>query len=256
MTPAPTAPTVTRQTAAHRPGRSWPHALPALTRHVTRTTPWATLLAGCLTATVVLALLRYAAPRSHTFVDQNTMRFTVLPAVVALAFVPRTPFRPVVDATPVPAWVTSAGQTLLAVPALALTCWVQLLLIRHHTPPGVISHPPAVYPLLAQITGWCTLTVAVAACCDRSRYADLGGAPAAPASLALIALATYSPKVSHLLATPPANPHAATVAWYTIAAAALVLTCAAMRDRWHRYTRTLAKPLSRSDTRRPPTTKT
>ena len=171
MTPAPTAPTVTRQTAAHRPGRSWPHALPALTRHVTRTTPWATLLAGCLTATVVLALLRYAAPRSHTFVDQNTMRFTVLPAVVALAFVPRTPFRPVVDATPVPAWVTSAGQTLLAVPALALTCWVQLLLIRHHTPPGVISHPPAVYPLLAQITGWCTLTVAVAACCDRSRYA-------------------------------------------------------------------------------------
>jgi hypothetical protein len=220
---------------------------------VTWTTPWGTVLAGCLTGTAVLALLRYAAHSSHTSVDQTTMRLTVLPAIAALAFVSRTPCRPVIDATPVPAWVTSAGQTLLAVPVLALTCWMQLLLIRQHTPPGVINHPPAVYPLLAQITGWCALTVAVAACCDRSRYADLGGAVAAPVSIALIALAMYTPKLRQLLATPPASPHTATVAWYTIAAAALALTYTAMRDRWHRYSRTLSRLPWCSGTRRTPT---
>lgn len=222
---------------------------------MTRTTPWATLLAGCLTGTAVLALLAYTAHRSHTSLDQNTVRFTILPAIAALAFVPRTPFRPLLDATPVPAWLTSVGQTLLAVPVLALTCWVQLLLVSHShsTPPGIVEDLPAIYPLLAQVTGWCALTVAVAACCDRSRYADLGGAVAAPVSLALITVATYAPKARNLLATPPASPHAATAAWYTIAAAALVLTYAAMRDRWHRYTRTLSTPPCHRGTREPPT---
>lgn len=118
-----------------------------------------------------------------------------------------------------------------------VTCWVQLLLIHPRTQPGVISLAPAIYPLLAQLTGWCALTVAVAAGTDRSRYADLGGALAAPVSLALIALATYGPETSHLLETPPAGTHAVTAAWYSIATASLALTYLAMRDRWHRYTR-------------------
>jgi hypothetical protein len=96
---------------------------------------------------------------------------------------------------------------------------------------------PAVYPLLAQLTGWCAVAVAAAACCDRSRYADLGGAVAAPVSLAVIALAWYGPRIDRLLVAPPATAHAVTIAWYAVAAAALVLTAAAMRDRWHRYPR-------------------
>lgn len=244
MTSGPTASPPAWEPAARRPVRSWPRALPAVFRHVTRTMPWATLVAGCLAATAVLWLLRYVAATNHSSVDQDTMRFTVLPVVAALAFVPRTAFRPLIDTTPVPAWLAPAGQIMLAVPVVAVTCWVQLLLIRPQNPSGVITHLPAIYPLLAQLTGWCALTVSVAASCDRSRYADLGGAVAAPASLALIAVATYGPKIGHLLATPPASPHAATAAWYTIAPAALVLTSIAMRDRWHRYTRGLSTRLS------------
>ena len=70
-----------------------------------------------------------------------------------------------------------------------------------------------------------------------SRYADLGGAVAAPAGLAAIALAWYAPVISRFLAQPPATPHGATIAWYVIASAALAVTCVAMRDQWHRYSR-------------------
>lgn len=233
--------TATSTTPIHQPGWSWLRAAPALLRYAARTTPWATLLAGCLTGTAALWLLRYVADTTHTSVDQNTMRFTILPTIAALAFVPRAAFRPLVDATPVPAWTASAGQTILAAPVVVMTCWVQLLLLYPRTPHGVSCHAPAIHPLLAQLTGWCALAVAVAVGTDRSRYADLGGALAAPASLAVIALATYGPVTSHLLETPPAGKHAVTAAWYSIATAAVALTYLAMRDRWHRYTRRRSK---------------
>jgi hypothetical protein len=245
---------VTRGSTTHteQSGRSWLRAAGALFRHVTRTMPWTTQIAGCLTGTAVLWLLRYVSDTNHSAVDQNTMRFTILPAIAAVAFVPHIPFRPLVDTTPVPAWIASAGQIVLAIPILALTCWVQLLLISPRTPPGVIAPSPAIYPILAQITGWCALTVTVAACADRSRYADLGGAVAAPASLALIGLATYGPKINHVLATPPAGRHVATAAWYGIAVAALALTYLAMGDRWHRYTRARSRQFSPRPTRTRP----
>lgn len=136
----------------------------------------------------------------------------------------------------VAAVTTRARHTavVLALPVLALTCWVQVLLIQ---PPSAFARPPAVAPLLAQFTGWCALTVAAATCTDRSRYADLGGAVAAPVSLALIGLALFGPRINHVLATPPASRHTATVAWYAIAAVAVLVAGAAMHDRWHRYTR-------------------
>ena len=106
--------------------------------------------------------------------------------------------------------------------------------------PGPLAgHPPAVYPLIAQLTGWCAVTVAAAAWVDRSRYADLGGAIAAPVSFAVIALAWYAPITSRFLAEPPATAHGVTIAWYAVASAALALTCVAMRDQWHRYSRSL-----------------
>jgi hypothetical protein len=101
---------------ATRPSRFWPRALPVLARHVARTMPWATLIAGCLAGTALLAVLAYVAGHSHQALSQGAVRVTFLPAVAALAFVPRDPFRPVAQAAPVPAWLTSAGQILLAVP--------------------------------------------------------------------------------------------------------------------------------------------
>jgi hypothetical protein len=223
---------------ARRPGRSWPRALPALAGHVAATMPWATLLAGCLGGTAILAVLAFATRGSHQALGQDAVRVTFLPAIAALVFVPRDSFRPVAQAAPLPGWLTSAGQCLLAAPVLVATCWAELALMDH-TIAGMAAHAPAIYPLLAQLTGWCLLAVATAACCDRSRYADLGGAVAAPVTLAVIASAWYLPQLSRYLVTPPATRAHATATWYGVAAAALAVTGVAMRDRWPHYGRAL-----------------
>ena len=199
--------------------------------------PWITLIAGCLVGTAFLAVLAHVAGTSHRPLDQGTVRLAFLPAVAALAFVLRAPFRPLTQTTPVPAWVAPAGHLLLAAPVLAATCWAQLSVMAHTVPPHTLGHSPAVYPLIAQLTGWSAVTVAAAACAGRSRYADLGGAIAAPVGFAAIALAWYAPVSARLLVIPPATAHGVTIAWYAVAAAALALTCVAMRDQWHRYSR-------------------
>jgi hypothetical protein len=218
---------------------SWLRALPLLIRHITRTMPWVTLITGCLAGIVILAVLAHVAGTSHWPLDQGAVRLSFLPAIAALAFVLRAPFRPLTRATPVPAWVAPAGHILLAAPVLAVTCWAQLRIMSHTIPPHAPGHPAAVYPVIAQLTGWSVVTVAAAACVDRSRYADLGGGIAAPVSFAAIALAWYAPVTARFLVEPPATAHAVTIAWYAVASAALALTCVAMRDRWHRYTRKL-----------------
>jgi hypothetical protein len=222
-----------------RPRMSWLRALPLLARPITRTMPWVTLIAGCLAGTAFLAVMARVARTSHSPLDLGTARLAFLPAIAALAFILRTPFRPLTQVTPVPAWLAPAGHVALAAPVLAVTCWAQLRIVAHTIPPRTLSHPPAVYPVIAQLTGWCAVTVAAAACADRSRYADLGGAIAAPVSFAAIALAWYAPVTGRFLMEPPATAHAVTIAWYAIATAGLTLCCTAMRDRWHRYTRSL-----------------
>jgi hypothetical protein len=218
---------------------SWLLGLPLLARHITATMPWITLLTGCLAGTVCLAVLAHVAGSSHGPLNQGTVRLAFLPAVAALAFLLHTPFRPLTQATPVPAWVAPAGHLLQAVPVLAVTGWAQLRIMAHTIPPHTIGRPPAVYPVIAQLAGWCAIAVAGAACVDRSRYADLGGAIAAPVSFAVIALAWYSPVTSRILTGPPATALGVTTAWYAVTAAALTLTCVAMADRWHRYARHL-----------------
>ncbi len=222
---------------ARRPCLSWLRALPLLARPITRTMPWVTLITGCLAGTAFLAVMARVAGTSHSPLDLGTARLAFLPAIAALAFVLRAPFRPVTQVTPVPAWLAPAGHIALAAPVLAVACWAQLRIVAHTIPLRTLGHPPAIYPVIAQLTGWCAVTVAAAACADRSRYADLGGAIATPASFAAIALAWYAPVTSRFLIEPPATAHAVTIAWYSIATAGLALSCAAMRDRWHRYTR-------------------
>ena len=233
---------------ARRPRLSWLRALPHIPRYIARTMPWTTLITGCVAGTAVLAIVAQVARSDWPF-GQGAVRLAFLPAIAALAYVPRVRFRPLTQATPVPAWVGSVGHILLAVPVLALTCWAQLSILTHtftiHTtlpsPVGTLggNHPPAIYPLIAQLIAWCMVVVGVAACVDRSRYADLGGAIAAPVSLVAIGLAWYLPITSRVLELPPATAHGVTIAWYVIAAVALALTCAALADRWHRYTRRL-----------------
>jgi hypothetical protein len=224
---------------AQRSRLSWLRALPLLARPIALTMPWVTLITGCLAGTVFLAVLARLADAPNPPLGPGTIRLAFLPAIAALAFVPRVPFRPLTHAVPVPAWVAPAGHLLLAASVLAATCWAQLRIMVQTIPAHTLGHPPAVYPLIAQLTGWCAVTVAAAACVGRSRYADLGGAIAAPVSLAAIALAWYTPVAARLMVGPPATAHGVTMAWYAVASAALALTCAMMRDQWHRYSRSL-----------------
>lgn len=227
-----------------RPRLSWLRALALLARPITRTMPWVTLITGCLASTVFLAVLAHVAETSRGPLDQGAVRLTFLPAIAALAFVPGVPFGPLTQAVPVPAWVAPAGHLLLAVPVLAATCWVELRIMAQTIPPHALGRPPAVYPLIAQFAGWTAVTVAAASCAGRSRYADLGGAIAAPISFGAIALAWYLPVSARLLTWPPATAHGVTIAWYAVASAACALTCVAMRDHWHRYTRSLHRHAS------------
>jgi hypothetical protein len=232
--PAVTRPSTMSKT--RRPSRFWSRALPGLLAHVIRTTPWGLLLAGCAGGTLVLAVLAYFA--DHSPLDQSSVRITFLPAVAAFAFVPRTHSRPVVGIAPLPVWITAIGQMLLALPLLAVTCWAQLQLMTGTVPAGAIGNPPPLYPLLAQLTAWSLLAAAIAACCERTRYAALSGAIAVPVSAALIAAAEFTPATERYLLTPPAPPLGAAIIWYAITFAALALTGVAVRDQWHRYTRT------------------
>jgi hypothetical protein len=202
--------------------------------------PWITLLTGSLAGTAVFAILARIGHIAQTtfWLDPGTVRLTFLPAAAALAFVLRVPFRPLTGSTPVPAWIAQAGHLLLAAPILAATCWAQLRITGLSVPQHTIgdSHEP-LYALIAQLTGWSAVTAAAAACAARSRYADLAGAIAAPVSFAAIGLAWYTPAAARFLVEPPGTARGVTIAWYMVAAAALILTCAAMRDPWHRYTR-------------------
>jgi hypothetical protein len=216
---------------------AWLGALPVLARPITRTMPWVTLIIGCLAGVIYLTLLATAADSAHWSLTQGYVRFAFVPAIAALAFVVRAPLRPLTQTTPVPVWVAPVGYLLLAAPVLAATCWAELRIVAH-TIPDHADHA-AVYPLLAQLTGWCVVTVAIAAWADRSRYADLGGVIAAVVSSAAIALAWYLPVTARFLVDPPATQQHVTIAWYAIATAGLALTCLAMRDHWHRYARRL-----------------
>jgi len=222
---------------ARRHRLAWLGVLRVLARHIARTMPWVTLISGCLAGLAFLAIMADLADTYHYPLSQGTVRLAFLPAVAALSFVLRAPFRPLTQTTPVPAWVTPAGHLVLAAPVLAATCWAQLGVMNHTIPRHTLGPPPAVYPLIAQLTGWCAVAVAAAACVDRSRYADLGGAIAAPITFAAIALVWYTPVASRYLVAPPATAVRVTSSWYIIASAALALTCLAMCDQWHRYSR-------------------
>jgi hypothetical protein len=232
-----------------RPRYFWPRTLAVLTRHTVKTTPWVTLASGCVAGTAILAALAYVAHKYHNPLGQTTVRFTMLPAIATLAFVPRTPFRPLTHTTPIRAWLASAIQTFLASIVLAVTCVVQLRLMAYTMPSHTVA--PAVYPLMAELSGWSAIFVVAAACCDRSRFADVGGAIAAAVGFVAIALAWEGPWIRKLFVAPPATQHAATIAWYILTAGALALAYAAMRDRWHRYTRNHRRLRAPASGRRP-----
>lgn len=231
-----------RQHATPRPHgidathRSRVHAVRQLAPHLARTMPWSVLLAGCLSGTALLVILDNT---SRFPLTPNTVRLAFLPAIAALCFVPHVHFRPVTQTVPTPTWVAAAGHTLLALPTLAATCAIQLRLMTGSFPSHPPVAPPADSPLIAQLVGWTTLAVLAATWCDRTGYAALNGAVAAPITIALIGFAWVTPRINRLLDTSQAHPDPTTIAWYAIATCATVGSWLATRDQWHRYTRRL-----------------
>ncbi len=73
-----------------------------------------TLIAGCLAGTGYLVIMADVADTAHSPLTQGTVRVGLLPAVPALAFDLRTPFRPVTQGTPVPACIAAASHLVLA----------------------------------------------------------------------------------------------------------------------------------------------
>lgn len=205
-----------------------------LAPHLTRTMPWSVLLAGCLAGTVLLVILDNT---SRFPLTSNTVRLTFLPALAGLCFVPHVHFRPVVQTAPVPSWVAAAGHTLLAVPILAGTFAVQLRLMADSFPVHQPIKPPAVYPLAAQFIGWAALAILAATWSDRTRYANLNGAVAAPIAMSVIAAAWLIPQLHRFFDTSQAHPGAAIRTWYLVAACATIGSWLTVRDQWHRYTR-------------------
>lgn len=195
------------------------------------------MLAACASGTGLLLLLAHLSHTSHLSLNQDTVRIAFLPPVMALAFVLRAPWRVVTQAAPLPGWLTPAGQVCSVVPVLALTGWVQVHIMTSTVPRGALHPPPAVSPLIAQLVGWCAIAVAAAGCCDRSRYADLGGAIAAPITLGVVVVAWFVGAARRHLVTPPASASVAMAAWYGLAVVAVAVEVVAMRDGWHRYTR-------------------
>ena len=207
-------------------------------RHLARTMPWGVMLAGCI-GSVGAILVLDATSRFPLSADDA--RLTLLPAVAALCFVPHVCFRPVIQTVPVPAWLAAAGHILFSAPLLAATCAANLQVMTASY--AGRAHAPALYPLIAQFTGWAALAMLTAAWCDRTRFATLNGALAAPVTIALITLAWTEPHLRHILVTPAARPHTATAAWFAIAAVAFAGASAASGDTWNRYTRRSRVPL-------------
>src|ERR1700728_1141486 len=132
-----------------------------LLRHVILTMAWPTLIGGCAAGTALLSLLAYFAGTSHNPLDQTTVRLTLLPAVAAVTFIPNPPLRSLARSAPLPAWIVPAVQVILAAPALVWPCGIQVIVMSHPPPVAARHHLAAIYPVIAQLTGWAAVAVAI-----------------------------------------------------------------------------------------------
>ena len=160
--------------------------------HLAATMPWGTLLGGCaigLAASVVG--YRFAGPASDSAGVTAVVRAAFAPLVLVAAFLAADPHRRLVAALPAPAWLTAATHTTLALPVLAGTAALQLRLAAAELAAGqpyppVPAHLP--WPALSlELGAAAAIALATASVVARTRWHELGGAIAAPVSLAVIA---------------------------------------------------------------------
>ena len=160
--------------------------------HLAATMPWGTLLGGCAIGLAASAVAyRFAGPAPDPAGVTAVLRAAFVPLALVAAFLAADPHRALVAALPAPAWLTAATHTALALPVLAGTAALQLRLAAAELAIGqrytsVPAHLP--WPaLLAELGAATAIALATASVVARTRWHELGGAIAAPVSLALIA---------------------------------------------------------------------
>jgi hypothetical protein len=194
--------------------------------HLAATMPWGTVLAGCAIGLAISVVgYRFAGPASDSAGVTAVVRAAFVPLVLVAAFLGVDPYRRLVAALPAPAWLTAATHTALALPILAVTAVLQLHVAAAELAAGQrYDHVPAhlAWPALSwELGAAAAIALAIASIVARTRWHELGGAIAAPVSLAVIAAtqATW-----------------ADVTWRILLVGALAVTTAAwaQRDPWLR----------------------
>jgi hypothetical protein len=176
-----------------RAPRTWAlRVLRAALPHLAATMPWGTLLGGCAIGLAISVVgYRFAGAASDSAGVAAVVRAAFVPLVLVAAFLAADPHRHLVAALPAPAWLTAATHTALALPILAATAALQLRLAsaelaagQRYT--GVPAHLPWLM-LSAELAAAAAIALAAAGVVARTRWRELGGAIAAPVSLAVIA---------------------------------------------------------------------
>jgi hypothetical protein len=240
-----------------------PGAVFALTGHVARFVPWGTLAAGaCAGLGFSLVVRGFADPATPQAELITGVRLSFLPPVASLGFALHDRHRQLAGALPVPAWATAALRLCLALPVIALTCWLQFWLVasalaaagtgRTGIPvtgaaaAGGGQETLPVPPLATEFAGCCVIMLAVAAAVERGRWRDLGGGAGVPMALAVLAalagLSMLKGSPVRLLPTAfygmtAAQRHQWDRAWLGWAAVGLAAAIAAgwfSRDPWRR----------------------
>jgi hypothetical protein len=228
-----------------RGGTIRPATILAVAPHVARAMPWGTLLSGCLLGVAVSGTgHQLASPYASPSATLLTVRASFIPVAAGLAFLVRDPQRTLTSALPVRAWLTTAIRALLAVPVVAVASGAGMFLAssdihRELGPAAAAAGNPVPLALAAEVAAWAAVALALAMVAARTRWADLGGAVAAPAALAVIGLLLWrvpglapSPGISSSGGQPDWGT--ADAAWLAAACLAAVVACLASRDPWRR----------------------
>jgi hypothetical protein len=223
----------------------------AVTRHLTRTMPWRVLAAGCIAALgISVAARQFALPGQPPSSVVLTVRAAFAPVAITLAFLATDPHRALAATLPTPPWVTMGVRLVIALPALGLTAWIQLGLAGDELAAstrlqGTGGTGPANLPMTAigaELAAWSAIALAAGVLVARTRWSDLGGAVAAPAAIACIALLALTPLRLFPGDFTGLTPQQQDVwlraewSWWAITLSAIGTSCWASRDPWLRLT--------------------
>lgn len=211
------------------------------------------LLAGCA---VGLCISLAAHLLGHPFQQPASITLTVraafVPVVADVAFLASGPHRALAASLPAPTWLITAAHLLIALPLLVLTAWIQLSLGAADLSAALRFQGAAAAPLPwtalgSELAAWLAVALAAAALVARTRWSDLGGAIAAPAALAFLALLALAP--AHLFPTAftaeSRSQHSAWLhaewGWWALGVIAALVLGWASRDPWLRLRLTRAR---------------